>query len=83
MFQVIVENKARKKIRRFPKELVKRIDKALTGLCQNPRPPGSEKLTGTDGWRIRVGDYRILYAIDDKNKLVTIYDMDHRRQVYR
>lgn len=83
MYQAIIENKARKKARRFPKEIVKRIDKVLTSLRQNPRPPGSEKLTGTDGWRIRVGDYRILYAIDDKNKLVTIYDIDHRREVYR
>ena len=83
MYQVIIENKARKKTKRLPKEIVKRIDKVLTALSRNPRPPGSEKLVGTDGWRIRAGDYRILYAIDDKNKLVTIYDIDHRRQVYR
>jgi len=83
MYQVIIENKARKKMRRFPEKVVKRIDNVLTNLCLNPRPPGTDKLTGTDGWRIRVGDYRILYAIDDNNKLVTIYDIDHRRQVYR
>jgi mRNA interferase RelE/StbE len=59
------------------------MKKVLTNLCQNPRPSGCEKLAGTDGWRIRVGDYRILYAIDDKIKLVTIYDSDHRREVYR
>ena len=62
---------------------MKRIDNALTNLYRNPRPSGTGKLAGTDGWRIRVGDYRILYAIDDRNKLVTIYDIDHRRQVYR
>ena len=83
MYEVIIESKAAKQIRRFPKEIVKRLEKVLAALRANPRPHACEKLTGTDGWRIRVGDYRILYAIDDESELVTIYKVSHRREAYR
>lgn len=50
---------------------------------QNPRPSGCLKLTGRNGWRIRGGDYRIIYEIDDKQEMVTVLHIGHRRDVYR
>ncbi len=48
-----------------------------------PRPPGCLKLTGADLWRIRIGDYRVIYAIDDALRLVMVVDVGHRGDVYR
>ncbi len=52
-------------------------------LADNPRPPGSLKLAGRDFWRIRVGDYRVIYAIDDNEEVVRVVRTGHRRDVYR
>ncbi len=59
-YEVLLEGKARRHLERLPADVLKKIDKALTGLEKNPRPPGVEKLTGHALWRIRVGDYRII-----------------------
>ena len=56
---------------------------AIDGLGINPRPAGSVKLAGRDDFRIRVGDYRIVYAVDDAQALVIIARIAHRRDVYR
>jgi len=48
-----------------------------------PRPPGSEKLSGEEKYRLRQGDYRVLYSIDDKTMTVTIVKIGHRREIYR
>jgi mRNA interferase RelE/StbE len=61
----------------------KRIDRKVLGLADNPRPPGCKKLRGyKDQWRIRVGDWRVVYLIDDAARLVTITRVAHRREVY-
>ena len=52
-------------------------------LKDNPRPVGCKKLTNEEGYRIRVGNYRILYKIDDKNFSINIYKITHRKDVYR
>lgn len=52
-------------------------------LKVNPRPVGCKKLTNEEGYRIRVGNYRILYTIDDTNSSVNIYKIAHRKDVYR
>lgn len=73
--------------RRFLKSLQisdkKRIDVALTLLAENPIPPKAKKLTGRDGYRIRVGDYRIIYEIQKNVLVVLIIDIGHRREIYR
>jgi mRNA interferase RelE/StbE len=62
----------------------KRVDAALKGLLENPRPSGAKKLSGSQhDWRIRVGDYRILYEVDDEGRLITIWRIAHRREAYR
>ena len=60
-----------------------RVVAAIRRLATSPRPPGVKKLTGRDAWRIRVGDYRVIYEIDDAALTVLVVDVGHRRQVYR
>jgi mRNA interferase RelE/StbE len=72
-YQIIIEEKAQKEAEKIPTNYRFAIDKAITSLASNPRPHGSKKLTEKEGYRIRVGNYRILYAIDDKAKIVVIY----------
>jgi mRNA interferase RelE/StbE len=62
---------------------VERIVTAIDGLATNPRPAGAAKLAGRDDFRIRVGDYRIVYVVDDQERLVVIARIAHRRDVYR
>ena len=52
-------------------------------LIENPRPKISKKLKGKDSYRLRIGDYRIVYNIDDKNKTITVFRIRHRKDVYR
>jgi len=58
------------------------IKKAIYNLAENPRPQGYKKLKGTEGYRIRVGDYRIIYDIFDKELLVEIITLGNRKDIY-
>jgi len=60
-----------------------RIETAIDGLAADPRPRGAAKLAGRADFRIRVGDYRIVYAVDDAERLVLVARIAHRREVYR
>jgi mRNA interferase RelE/StbE len=74
---------ARKELRDLPSEAVARLFPRISELAANPRPPGCKKLHGyRDRWRIRVGDYRVVYTIDDGKKTVDITRVAHRREVY-
>jgi len=68
---------------RLPNEVYDRLDGAILTLADNPRPPGCAKLKGRDEWRVRVGDYRIVYGIDDEQRVVEVVHIGHRRDVYR
>jgi len=84
MYRVIVLRSAEKDLKRLSSEIRARVANALRSLAENPRPPGSRKLAGTDGdWRIRVGDYRIVYEIADEIRIVRINRVRHRSDVYR
>lgn len=84
MHQVIVERAAEKDLKRLSSEVRPRAVTAILALTKNPRPAGSRKLTGTESdWRIRVGDYRIIYEIADEVRIVRIHRVRHRREVYR
>lgn len=72
-YKIIIERKAEKDAGKIPFNIRATIDKAILDLTQNPRPRGCKKLTEKEGYRIRVGDYRILYIIDDKDKIIVIY----------
>jgi len=70
-------------IQRFPKDIQRRIVSRIGMLSDNPRPPGSIKLKGEEAYRIRVGDYRIIYTIQDDRLIVLVIDVGHRGDVYR
>lgn len=55
----------------------------MNTLKENPYPYGTKKLHGREGYRIRVGDYRILYVVDESNKCIEIFSVAHRKEVYR
>jgi mRNA interferase RelE/StbE len=84
MYQVVVERSAEKDLKKLSSEVRPRAISAIQALAKNPRPSGSRKLAGTDNdWRIRVGDYRIVYEIADEVRIVRINRVRHRRDVYR
>jgi mRNA interferase RelE/StbE len=82
-YKAVIERKAEKEASGIPPNLRNHIDKAILSLSQNPRPHGCKKLTDKEGYRIRVGDYRILYTIDDKSKIVVIYRIKIRGEAYK
>jgi mRNA interferase RelE/StbE len=82
-YHIIVGNKAQKELNRLPESIKEQISAALDDLQNDPRPPGCKKLHFLEGFRIRQGNYRVLYAIDDKKKELRIFKVGHRRDVYR
>jgi mRNA interferase RelE/StbE len=83
LYQVQVSKSAAKEIEKLPPAVVERIIPALIKLAEDPRPTGCKKLKGTgDIYRIRVGDYRIIYVVDDTVRIVDIRKVGHRRDVY-
>jgi len=82
-YKVFLKKSAEKELSRLHPEIHDRIVKRLVSLQNNPLPPGTKKLIGRDGYRIRVGDYRILYIIYEREKRIEIISIAHRRDVYR
>jgi mRNA interferase RelE/StbE len=75
---------ARKELEKLPPQTVERIFSKIEALVTNPRPAGCQKLRGNNLlWRIRIGDYRVLYSIDDRAHVVDISAIGHRREIYR
>ena len=73
-----------RQLRKLPKDALRRLHTATEALRQQPRPPGAIKLAGTDDlWRIRVGDFRVVYTIADEALVVIVVRIANRREVYR
>lgn len=83
MYTVLIIRRAQKELSRLPARAYERVRDTIRSLAENPRPSGCLKLTGRDAWRIRVGDYRVVYEIDDEKQTVTVRHVGHRRDVYR
>ncbi len=84
MHSVLLERSAENDLGRLSTDVHDRVIAAIRLLAQNPRPPGSRKLTGAkNDWRIRVGDYRVIYEIADAIRVVRVHRVRHRREVYR
>ena len=84
MFEILLERAAEKDLRRLPDDVHDRVIKAIKPLSKEPRPSGAKKLAGgKNDWRIRVGDYRVLYEIADSIRIVRVYRIRHRRDVYK
>jgi mRNA interferase RelE/StbE len=84
-YTISVERRAAKFMRGLSDEsLVRRLRQSIKGLAENPRPPGSIKLQGEEElYRIRIGDYRIVYQIRDAVLVVLVVQIGHRRDIYR
>jgi mRNA interferase RelE/StbE len=81
-YDILVSPKARRDLKRLPPEMKERIGQAVRGLEGKPRK-NAEKLVGEDAYRIRVGDYRIVFLVDDTRLAVLVDRVKHRREVYR
>ena len=83
-YRIELTRDAAKSLTEFDRTTQTRIRAAIDALAAEPRPPGSSKLAGGSGeWRIRVGDYRIVYEIHDGRLVVLVVRVAHRREVYR
>lgn len=74
---------AARAIRKLPPEAKRRIEAVIELLAEEPRPPAAKKLTARPEWRVRTGDYRVLYRIEDHVLTVVVVHAGHRREVYR
>jgi len=84
MYTIEIAPAAERALKKLSADILKRIIKAFLKLEQDPRPPGVKKLIGEDElYRIRVGDYRIVYQIRDNELIVLVVRVAHRREVYR
>jgi mRNA interferase RelE/StbE len=84
MYRVLLERGTEKDLARLSSKIHDRVIAAIQALANNPRPPGCRKLAGgKNDWRIRVGDYRVVYEIADEIRVVRVHRVRHRREVYR
>ena len=83
-YEVVLLRSAARELTDLPAEVQRRVTRAIDGLVDDPRPRGSKPLVGGDGtWRVRVGDYRILYRVDDDRVEVLVIRIRHRSDAYR
>lgn len=83
VYKIRFNPKARKELRKVDKKTYITIRKAVDSLAANPRPPASRKLVGSPGYRLRVGNYRIIYIIEHKIVTVHIIKIGHRSKIYQ
>jgi mRNA interferase RelE/StbE len=84
VYEVLIERTAEHDLKSLPPQLFQRLIPHIRSLANNPRPSGCHKLAGSrSDWRIRIGDYRVIYEVDDRRKCVRIFRVRHRREVYR
>ena len=82
-YRLVIRRSAGKEIEALPPKDRRRVVTKIQGLATNPRPVGCEKLSGAEKYRLRQGDYRILYEIVDRDLIVTVVKVGNRRDVYR
>jgi mRNA interferase RelE/StbE len=83
-YRVVWKRSARKELRKLPRQAVSRVVSAVEQLTTEPRPSGTRKLAGSsDSYRIRVGDYRVIYSIFGEELVIEIVRVGHRKDVYR
>ena len=82
-YKITVKRSAAKELEGIPKKDLRKVVKRIQSLAQKPRPHQAQKLSRQQQYRIRQGDYRIIYSIDDKNLIMDIVKIGHRRDIYR
>ena len=84
LYRIVFARSARRELQALPRTGAERILGKVELLASNPRPPGCKKLRGHSSlWRIRVGEYRVIYSIDDNNQIVDVSVIRHRSEAYR
>ena len=82
-YKVSIKKSAEKELRRIPPKDLSKIAEKMKNLAVDPRPHGAEKMEGVDRYRIRQGDWRFIYTIDDTSRTVMIVKVGNRREIYR
>jgi mRNA interferase RelE/StbE len=82
-YLIFLKKSAEKEIDYLPKKVYSKMINKLNSLSKEPRPVGIKKLKNLEGYRLRIGDYRVLYMVDDSLKKVEIYSIAHRKDVYK
>ena len=82
-YKVVITKSAQRQLDKLPDSVATHLEEKMLELEDNPRPQGCIKLKDREGYRIRVGDYRIIYGVEDKILIVTILMLGHRREIYR
>jgi mRNA interferase RelE/StbE len=84
VYEVLLESRAERDLKKLPGEVFHRIIPPLKSLADNPKPRGARKISGSKkDWRLRIGDYRVIYEIDEQAKCVKVLRIRHRREAYR
>ena len=81
-YEVFILRRAQKALAEVPVRDYKRLKASIAALAVDPRPQGCLKLSARQGWRIRMGDYRVIYEVDDRNRTITVLDIGNRKDVY-
>jgi mRNA interferase RelE/StbE len=83
-YTITFKREAIKDLKSIPSKIAHKIGATITELAENPRPTGCKKLVGKQAnfWRIRIGDYRVIYVIDDEIRIVNIRKIGHRKDIY-
>lgn len=83
-YRIELTSSARRDLKKLPWDILRRVDAHILALAQNPYPPGAQKLEGgEDFFRVRVGDYRIVYTVEHSRLIILVIRIRHRREVYR
>ena len=82
-YELSIEKAAQRSLARVPQPYQDRMIEAIAGLADEPRPLGAKKLAGRSAWRIRVGDYRVIYEVDDGRHKILVISAGNRRDIYR
>lgn len=83
-YEIFFDSRASKELSKLDKPVARRVYSAVMALTEDPRPDGCRRLSGYPGlWRVRVGDHRVVYSIDDGRLVVVALRVAHRREVYR
>ena len=85
MYSITIKKSAAKELEHLPGNIIRKVTHDIYPLANNPRPAGSKKLKGASEnlWRIRIGDYRIIYLIEDTIKIIDIRKIGHRKDIYK
>lgn len=82
-YKLLIKPLAVKELEAVHQKDRRRIVRRIQGLAADPRPPGCEKLSGEDKYRVRQGDYRVIYLVNDESRKVVVFKIGPRREVYR